>query len=231
MFRWNRIIPVIFFLNILTGQSISTVDTVLVKTGKYQIILNPFIVDSSFFLFHNGKLIENYQLNTITGELMLDKTKDESGLFHASYRYFINPLPVQIGPLIDSLPLFDSLLQIIPDSVQSTHAEIQYDIQDEISNLATTGTVYRNLNLSPFGGSDFSGGLQLQLQGKLSNNMTVSGILSDQSLPIQPEGTTQVLDEIDKVYLHISHPVFQIMAGDIEYELNSGYIIEVFTTF
>ncbi len=227
MFRWNRIIPVIFFLNILTGQSISTVDTVIVETDQYQIKLNPFIIDSSFFLFHNGKLVDDYQLNAITGHLGLNEAKHDTGLYHASYRYFIKQLPVQIGPLFESLPLLDSLTVINPDSVQSTQAEIQYDIQDEISNLATTGTVYRNLTLSPFGGSDFSGGLQLQLQGKLSNDITVSGVLSDQSLPIQPEGTTQILDEIDKVYLHVSHTNFQIMAGDIDYELNSGKYLKV----
>ena len=227
MFQWNRIIPVIFFLNILIGQSISTVDTVLVEKSQYQIKLNPFIVDSTFFLFHNGKLVEDYQLNTITGELGLNKAKYNPGLYHASYRYFVNPLPIQIGPLFESLPLLDSLIVINKDTVQTTQDNIQSDRQNEISNLVTTGTVYRNLTLSPLGGSDFSGGLQLQLQGKLSNDITVSGVLSDQSLPIQPEGTTQTLDEIDKVYLHVSHPIFQIMAGDIDYEINSGKYLSV----
>ncbi|MEE8341498.1 MAG: hypothetical protein V3R52_05320 [Candidatus Neomarinimicrobiota bacterium] len=227
MFRWNRIIPVIFFLNILAGQSISTVDTLLVKIDQYKFALNPFIVDSSFFLFHNGKLVEDYQLNTISGVLDLVQSQSKPGLYLASYRYFIKPIPVQIGPLFESLPLLDSLLIVNSDSVQSELTEIQNDFQDELSNLATTGTVYRNISLSPFGGSDFSAGLQLQLQGKLSNNITVSGVLSDQSLPIQPEGTTQVLDEIDKVYLHINHPIFQVMAGDIDYELRSGKYLNV----
>ncbi|MCJ7802409.1 MAG: hypothetical protein MUP82_08655, partial [Candidatus Marinimicrobia bacterium] len=217
MFQWNRIIPVILFLNILTGQSVLTVDTLLVETDQYQIKLRPFIVDSSFFLFHNGKLVEDYQLNSITGELDLKKTNSATGLYHASYRYFIQPLPIQIGPLLKTLPKLDSLLEIDKDTSNVISVSKEIDIQEEISNLATTGTVYRNLTLSPLSGSDFSGGLQLQLQGKLSNDITVSGVLSDQSLPIQPEGTTQALKEIDKVYLHVSHPIFQIMAGDIDY--------------
>jgi len=227
MFRWNRIIPVILFLNILTGQSVLTIDTLLVETNQYQIILNPFIVDSSFFLFHNGKLVEDYQLNTIAGELGLKETNSTPGIFHASYRYFIQPLPLQIGPIFESLPKLDSLLVIDKDSSNVISINKKSDIQDEISNLATTGTVYRTLTLSPLGGSDFSGGLQLQLQGKLSNDITVSGVLSDQNLPIQPEGTTQALEEIDKVYLHVRHPVFQIMAGDIDYDLQSGKYLTV----
>ena len=227
MFQWNRVIPVILFLNILIGQSVLTVDTLLVETNQYQIKLNPFIVDSSFFLFHKGKLVEDYHLNTIAGEIELKETNSTPGIYHASYRYFIHPLPVQIGPLYKSLPQLDTLLSVDKDSVQTDQTEIQHDIQDNISNLATTGTVYRNLILSPLGGSDFSGGLQLQLQGKLSKDITVSGVLSDQSLPIQPEGTTQALEEIDKVYLHVSHPVFQIMAGDIDYDLQSGKYLTV----
>ena len=227
MFRWNRIIPVIFFLNILTGQSIFTIDSLVLEPGQYQINLNPFIVDSSFFLFHNGKLVEDYQLNTITGELELNETNFIPGIYHTSYRYFIQPLPIQIGPLYESLPNLDSLSAIDKDSTIVISASKKRDIQDEISSLTTTGTVYRNLTLSPLGGSDFSGGLQLQLQGKLSNDITVSGVLSDQSLPIQPEGTTQALEEIDKVYLHVSHPVFQIIAGDIDYNLNSGKYLNV----
>lgn len=227
MFRWNRIIPVIFILNILTGQSITTVDTIFVEIDQYQIKLNPFIVDSSLFLFHKGKLVEDYQLNEITGKLELAGAKPDTGIYHASYQYIIKPLPVKVGPLVESLPQLDSLIAIDKDSVQITQAEIKTNIQDDISNLATTGTVYRNLTLSPLGGTDFSGGLQLQLQGKLSKDITVSGVLSDQSLPIQPEGTTQALEEIDKVYLHVSHPVFQIMAGDIDYDLQSGKYLTV----
>ena len=226
MFRWNRLIPVIYFLNILAGQSVSTIDTVLLELDQDKIKLNSFIVDSTFFLFHNGKLVEDYQLNTVTGELELEETTSIGGLYHAAYRYFNKPLPIKIGPLYKSLPTLDSLI-VNKDSTNIFPSKLQDNLQDEISNLATTGTIYRNLTLSPLGGSDFSGGLQLQLQGELSNDITVSGVLSDQSLPIQPDGTTQTLDEIDKVYLHVNHPIFQIMAGDIDYELQSGKYLMV----
>ena len=226
MLQWNSILPVILFLNILAGQSVSTIDTVFVETGQYQIQLKPFIIDSSFFLFHNGQLIEDYQLNTISGELKLVEDESKSGVYLASYRHII-ALPIKVGPLVKTLPQLDSLIAINKDSVQTVSSEIKNNVQDDLSNLATTGTVYRNLTLSPLGGSDFSGGLQLQLQGMLSKDITVSGVLSDQSLPIQPEGTTQTLDEIDKVYLHVSHPIFQIMAGDINYDLQSGKYLTV----
>ncbi len=227
MLRWNSIIPVILVLNVLIGQSVFTVDTVFVETSQYKIKLNSFIVDSTFFLFQNGQLVEDYQLNTISGELKLAKTESKSGVYLASYRYINKSIPIEVEPLFKSLPQLDSLLVISKDSIQIIPLDIRSNIQDDLSNLATTGTVYRNLTLSPLGGSDFSGGLDLQLQGMLSKDISVSGVLSDQSLPIQPKGTTQTLDEIDKVYLHVSHPIFQIMAGDINYDLQSGKYLTV----
>ncbi|NOZ75937.1 MAG: hypothetical protein GXO90_11305, partial [FCB group bacterium] len=89
-------------------------------------------------------------------------------------------------------------------------------------SLISSGTIFRNFELSPTGGNDFTGGLQLQLQGKLTPDITVSGILSDQNFPIQPEGNTEALEEIDQVYLDISHPNFQINAGDLNVDLRSS---------
>ena len=188
MYQWNRIIPIIIFVSILSGQSVSTIDTLYIHTAEYETQLKPQIIDNSFFLFHNGKVIEDYQLNEITGELKLYNSELDTGIFLASYRYLEKPLPIQIGPLYKSLPTIDSLIAMTKDTVKTKEIESSFPIEEDLSNLATTGTVYRNLTLSPFGGTDYSGGLQLQLQGSLSNDITVSGVLSDQSIPIQPEG-------------------------------------------
>jgi len=226
MHRWNKLIPLIIVFNFLSAQSISTIDTIQVKVGQKSIELNPFIIDSSLYVFHNGKLIDDYLLDAISGDLELTKPAQKDGIYHISYKYLAKILPIQVGPLYRKLPSLDSLLMDDKNVISDDIIQQQLPNSD-ISNLATTGTIYRNLSLSPLGGSDFSGGLQLQLQGQLSKDITVSGVLSDQSIPIQPEGTTQALEEIDKVYLHVQHPVFQIMAGDIEYSLNNGKYLNV----
>ncbi len=223
----RAVLCTILFFTILKGQSLLTIDTILVEPGQSNVQLKPFIIDSTFYLFHDGKLVEDYHLNTISGELELLEQISNQRMYHASYQYLNSPIPIQIGPIYESLPNLESLLIVEKDTSKITLSKKMSFQQDDKSSLATTGSVYRNLTLSPLGGSDFSGGLQLQLQGKLSNDITVSGVLSDQSLPIQPEGTTQTLEEIDKVYLHVSHPIFEIMAGDIEYNINSGKYLNV----
>jgi len=224
MQSWNKLIPIIIVIKLLSAQSISTIDTIRVDIGQQNLTLKPFIIDSSLHVFYSGRLLDGYRLNTISGDLELSEPSKFGGIYHVSYKYLKEKLQIQIGPLYKQFPILDSLL--VKNQTEQNNLPPP-PINSDLSNLATTGTVYRNLTVSPFGGSDFTGGLQLQLQGKLSNDLTVSGVLSDQSIPIQPEGTTQVLEEIDKVYLHVNHPLFQIMAGDIEYTLNSGKYLNV----
>ncbi len=124
-------------------------------------------------------------------------------------------LPRVYGPLYLHFPQMDSLLIAEKDEesilFHNRPSKNNYNVQ-----VLSTGSVYRSFSVSPLGGSEMTGGLRMQIQGQLSESMQVSGVLSDESSPIQPEGNTQSLDEIDQVYLQISHPQFQMNAGDIE---------------
>ena len=131
-----------------------------------------------------------------------------------SYDYLTNGLPLSVGPTWRSLPELD--LENI--EILSKKERPYSGNSDSESNIYSSGSIFRQLSVSPLGGSDFTGGLQMQLNGKLTKNMMVSGILTDQDLPIQPEGTTRELEELDQVYLMVTHPNYSVDAGDIIYE-------------
>ena len=67
----------------------------------------------------------------------------------------------------------------------------------------------------------------MSLDGRLSDDMTISGVLTDQSLPFQSEGSTQTLSEVDKIYLHINHPKFSVKGGDITFNKNYGRFLKI----
>lgn len=135
-------------------------------------------------------------------------------------------LPKVYGPLYLHFPKMDSLLIAEKDEesilFQSRPSNNSYNEQ-----VLSTGSVYRSFSVSPLGGSEMTGGLRMQIQGQLSESMQVSGVLSDESSPIQPEGNTQSLEEIDQVYLQISHPQFQMNAGDIELNYQNGKYMNI----
>ena len=135
-------------------------------------------------------------------------------------------MPQKIGPIVDTLPFLDSLIVVKKDSVkqnESIKKPINPSPNQSISYpINASGTFFRGIEMSSQGAGGLSGGLRFQLAGKLSENIRVSGTVTDESIPIQPEGITAALDELDKVYLNVSYPSGELAAGDIMVNNKSG---------
>jgi hypothetical protein len=54
----------------------------------------------------------------------------------------------------------------------------------------------------------------MQLTGKLADDVELIAALTDENSPIQPEGSTQTLQEIDKVFVELNHPSYGATLGD-----------------
>lgn len=57
-------------------------------------------------------------------------------------------------------------------------------------------------------------GLNLQLSGKLTDDLEIVAALTDESTPIQPEGNTQTLREVEKVFIRFNSPWASGVLGD-----------------
>ena len=197
-----------------SAQVSSKVDTIYNISDENSIQLtHPFILESSVLVFQGGVPILVKKIQAIEGILILPNT-DPNFPIVISYDYLTNGLPLSVGPTWRSLPE----LNLESIEILSKKERTYSGNSDSESNIYSSGSIFRQLSVSPLGGSDFTGGLQMQLNGKLTKNMMVSGILTDQDLPIQPEGTTRELEELDQVYLMVTHPNYSVDAGDIIYE-------------
>ena len=123
------------------------------------------------------------------------------------YDFLESGLPISIGPKWKMLPKLEF-------EKESIYTEKVHENEEKYeSNIFSSGTFHRQIKISPMGGSDFTGGLQMQINGKISDKLNISGILTDQDFPIQPEGTTRKLDDLDNVHFIITHENFKLNAG------------------
>lgn len=66
----------------------------------------------------------------------------------------------------------------------------------------------------------------LQLSGELGDGVKVVGAISDNTIPIQPEGDTRRLDEFDKVFIQVSKDAHRLTAGDHQINSPNGYFLQ-----
>jgi hypothetical protein len=88
--------------------------------------------------------------------------------------------------------------------------------------IQKSGSIIRGFQVSTNKDFTLNSGLRLQLSGRVSEDVEIVAALSDENVPIQPEGNTERLNEIDKVFVQVKHKNVIGTFGDYELKVNSG---------
>lgn len=70
--------------------------------------------------------------------------------------------------------------------------------------------------------------LNLQLSGKISENLEILAAITDNNIPIQPDGNSQQLQEFDKVFVQLFNKKTKLIVGDYEITKPAGYYLNLF---
>ncbi len=82
-----------------------------------------------------------------------------------------------------------------------------------------SGTLVRGFTIGSNQDLSLTSGFRMQLNGALSKEIMVTAALTDENSPIQPEGTTQSLREVDKVFVNLKTHNFDATLGDFNLDL------------
>ncbi len=89
-------------------------------------------------------------------------------------------------------------------------------------DLNSSGTLLRGFTFGTNKDLTVNSGLRLQLSGKISEDIEIVAALTDENTPIQPEGNTERLEELDKVFIQIKHSNADATFGDFNLKQNIG---------
>lgn len=86
------------------------------------------------------------------------------------------------------------------------------------SDLQKSGSLTRGISLGNTQDVFVNSALNLQLEGAIAQDLTLSALISDQNVPFQPEGNTQQLQEFDRVLISLKHTQGRLDAGDVVFQ-------------
>ncbi len=78
-----------------------------------------------------------------------------------------------------------------------------------------TGSITRGVSFGNSQNVFVNSALNLQIEGQLSDDISLSAVISDQNVPYQPEGNTQQIRDFDRVFVQLKGKQWSISAGDV----------------
>jgi hypothetical protein len=90
------------------------------------------------------------------------------------------------------------------------------------ANLQKNGSLVRGFTIGSNRDLSLTSGFRMQVAGKIASDIEVVAALTDENTPIQPEGNTQTLSEIDKVFVEIRSTDVSATLGDFNLDFTGN---------
>lgn len=232
----RSIIPCFFcliFLAPLSGQvnpfSVTRL-TVFKKPGE-GIFIDSFPIapgSLSVKIKNKGVSIDSSVYRVYNGYLFLDPGIKELGIMDTLQIKYVS-LPFTFNKVWKHLDttLLDLQLQ---DGESAAYYQVGKNEQSifDINGLDYTGSFSKGLVLGNKQDLVLNSGFNMQINGILGDDLEVAAALSDNNIPLQPDGNTRQLNEFDKIFISVKRKKMALLAGDYDLANPPGHFVRYF---
>jgi len=190
-------------------------DSLSLISGSVQIRLDDgSLLDSSLY-----RVDENQSLIILAPGLR-QKTKK----LNISYKTFPFDLSRPVAhKSLDNLLKVNNIDSAAPLIYQSTK-ESQNDLFG-LSDYNRSGSISRAISVGNSQNLSVASNLNLQIAGNITPDLKMKASITDNNIPIQPDGNTQQIQDFDKVFIQLSHKNGDLTAGDFLMKRPNSYFL------
>ncbi len=174
------------------------------------------LVPASLSIRHQGEALDSsfYRYDYSTGYLYLNREFVTSrDTIHIYYRTL--PFSLSNRHAHKTLAIYDSTAFFRDKNRQMNHRTETAEELFATPRLQKSGSISRGISIGNRRDLFVNASLNLQLEGALSDDLNIRASITDQNVPIQPEGNSQQIQDFDNVLVELYNQHFSLTAGDV----------------
>ncbi len=206
-----------------TGKPLSNLRKKIILANQHVVQLDTLsIIPKTLFI--PGVPDSLYSLDFVRARLTW-KAKPVLDTLTVYYRVF----PAKLDAAMNRMP-YDSIMNnfigqpFMPNYAGVSQAEGFFNF----GNINYNGSFGRSISFGNSQDAVVSSNLNLQLNGFLADSIEIVAAITDNNIPIQPDGTTQELNEFDRIFLQFRKKNWQLSLGDIDIRQQKSYFLNFY---